>query len=240
MRSVSSPRAVSMMIGTAEPAPQLAADVVAGAVGQHHVEQHEIGLDPPRELEGPGGGSGHLRVEALASEGFGQRLGDRLLVLDHEDRPSAGHRSEGRGVLVVLAPSRRDRSRSDRRLRRRHHRGRGRSCPRPGRRRRCCRDRSCPRPGCDRRGRRPGRGHGVVTGLLVVLDARRGRRRTARVVGVLGLVAGAGHVHRAGGRVVVVANLALATIVRAAVGAALSLTLAVAMPLALALLVAAG
>ena len=81
MRSVSSPRAVSMMIGTVLSRPELAAHVVAGAVRQHHVEEHEVGHRPGGLLERTGHGAGDPRVEALAFECLGQGLGDRALVL---------------------------------------------------------------------------------------------------------------------------------------------------------------
>ena len=45
MRSASSARAVSITIGTSLVAPQLAADVEAGAVGEHQVEQNQVGND---------------------------------------------------------------------------------------------------------------------------------------------------------------------------------------------------
>ena len=95
MRSVSSPRAVSMMIGTWERSRSAAGDVVAGAVGEHHVEEHEVGHLLPGPFDRLGDGAGHLRVEALAIEGFGQGDGDGLLVLDHQDGAPARHRGDG-------------------------------------------------------------------------------------------------------------------------------------------------
>ena len=49
------------MIGTCESLPQLAADVEAGAVRQHHVEQHEVGV-APRLLERLGDGAARRSV----------------------------------------------------------------------------------------------------------------------------------------------------------------------------------
>src|SRR3954454_12843327 len=71
-------------------APDLAADVVAGPVGEHEVEQDEVGADGRRLLESGGGGAGDLEMEALAREGLGEGLRDGRLVLDQEDRPPAG------------------------------------------------------------------------------------------------------------------------------------------------------
>src|SRR4051794_28308391 len=71
-------------------APDLAADVVARAVGEHEVEQDEVGADGRRLLESGGGGAGDLEMEALAREGLGEGLRDGRLVLDQEDRPPAG------------------------------------------------------------------------------------------------------------------------------------------------------
>ena len=123
------------MIGTRELSRSRAADVVAGAVGEHHVEQHEVGA-ALRQLERLRDRSGDLRVEALASEGLRERLGDRPLVLDHEDGAPAGHRSDARCEprrrrAVAAAAGRRGCAP----LSRRRHR-RGRSCLRGRRHRR--------------------------------------------------------------------------------------------------------
>src|SRR3712207_7533191 len=48
---------------------------VAAAVGEHHVEEHEVGHLPVRLGERVGDSAGHARVEPLAIEGF--REGDR-------------------------------------------------------------------------------------------------------------------------------------------------------------------
>ena len=65
---------------------QLAADVEARAVGEHHVEQHEVRV-AARLLERLGHRPGDQRVEALAAEDVCQRVADRDLVLHEEDRP---------------------------------------------------------------------------------------------------------------------------------------------------------
>ena len=66
---------------------QRAADVAAVAVGQREVEQddREVALG---ELERAGGRAGDDGLEALASEGLGERLVDARLVLDEEDAGS--------------------------------------------------------------------------------------------------------------------------------------------------------
>ena len=56
------------MIGHLRAFAQLAADVEAGAVREHQVEQDEIGV-APGELERLCDRSGHLRLEALAFGG---------------------------------------------------------------------------------------------------------------------------------------------------------------------------
>ena len=71
-------------------APDLAADVVAGAVGEHQVEEDEVGAHARGRVERVRGSAGDLEVEALAGEGLGERLRDGRLVLDEEDRSPAG------------------------------------------------------------------------------------------------------------------------------------------------------
>ena len=85
MRSDSSPRAVSITIGTCERERSSRRDLVAGAVGEHQVEEHEVGLDLAGLLDRLGDGAGLLGVEALALERRGERLDDRALVLDEQD-----------------------------------------------------------------------------------------------------------------------------------------------------------
>src|SRR5437763_53755 len=61
-------------------ATELAADVEAGAVWKHHVEQDEVRLRPPRLLERLLDRARHSSVEAVALERRSQGLGDRQLV----------------------------------------------------------------------------------------------------------------------------------------------------------------
>jgi hypothetical protein len=68
---------------------ELAADVEAGAVGEHHIEQYEVRLLTVGGPEGVGHGAHDLRHEAFAFERRGQRLRDRALVLDEQD-PASG------------------------------------------------------------------------------------------------------------------------------------------------------
>ena len=73
-------------------AAQLAAHVVAGAVGQHHVQQHQVGRQVAGQRDALGRRARDRAVEALPLERLGERGGDRGLVLDHQDRaPSVRH-----------------------------------------------------------------------------------------------------------------------------------------------------
>ena len=71
-------------------AADLAADVEAGAVGKHEVEEDEVGADARGRLDRARGRAGHLEMEPLAGQGLGEGLRDGRLVLDQEDRPPAG------------------------------------------------------------------------------------------------------------------------------------------------------
>ena len=99
--SISAPLAVTMMIGTWLLLADLAAHVDARDPGQHHVEQHEVGLDRVEEVEGLRAVARHLDAEALASQPDGQGLDEGLLVLDDQDVLCAvisaclGHRAGG-------------------------------------------------------------------------------------------------------------------------------------------------
>src|SRR5215218_8797469 len=137
--------------------PQLAADVEAGAVGQHHVEEHEVGV-AARLLERLGDRAGDQRLEAFAAEHLREGLDDRGLVLDEKDcalGPAHGgivttarRRRGERGRLVCrdegISRRRRGRrgrtrhrpTRSFRRRGRSSRRGRRRGWARDGRRRR--------------------------------------------------------------------------------------------------------
>jgi hypothetical protein len=66
-------------------AAQDTADVAAVAVGQREVEQDEVRLGRPRGVERLLCGARHGRLEALAAEEAGERLGDRGLVLHDQD-----------------------------------------------------------------------------------------------------------------------------------------------------------
>ena len=61
---------------------QPAADRVAVDVGQAQVEQDEVGRRRGERLRA---GRGALDREALAAQALGERLGDRVLVLDEQD-----------------------------------------------------------------------------------------------------------------------------------------------------------
>ena len=75
-------------------APQLSADVAAVAVGQAQVEQHEVGPLLGGGAQRVGRRGGQDRAEPLALERVPERLRDRRLVLDEEDRvaPPGVHR----------------------------------------------------------------------------------------------------------------------------------------------------
>ena len=75
------------MIGTLDVGASPRQTSRPGAVGQPDVEQDEIGAKRPAALEPVGDGVHDLGVEAVALERLGERSGDRLLVLDQEDRP---------------------------------------------------------------------------------------------------------------------------------------------------------
>ena len=156
--------------------PELAADVEPGPVGKHHVEQDEVGLELRRELERLGRRSGDLRLEALTADRLGERLRDRRLVLDEEDRAFSLH---SRRFCPLSASAKRPRlpGAAD-------EPGRGRSLVVIA----SAVDRSCLRRGRSFRCRRRlAAVAAVLTVVAVVVDA---------VVGVLGVHAGAAPVHR--------------------------------------------
>ena len=70
-----------------------AGDVVARPVGEHHVEEDEVGHLARGLLDRVGHRSGHTRVEPLAVKCLREGFGDRGLVLDHEDGAPARHLS---------------------------------------------------------------------------------------------------------------------------------------------------
>ena len=60
-------------------------DREAVAVGEHDVEDHEVGAECRRRLQGVGAGAGHLDVEAFVAQGGRDEVGDVRLVVDDED-----------------------------------------------------------------------------------------------------------------------------------------------------------
>ena len=66
----------------------------AASRSQGEIEQDEVELVAPGELECTGGRAGHRGVEPFAPQGMGERLGDRDLVLDEQDL-GAGSGSHG-------------------------------------------------------------------------------------------------------------------------------------------------
>ena len=86
--STSESRAVTMMIGTGLRLAHLLADLDPGLVGEHDVEQDEVGVHPVEEAQRLVAVAGRLDREALAGQPRGQRLAVGLLVVDDEhERP---------------------------------------------------------------------------------------------------------------------------------------------------------
>ncbi len=65
--------------------PQLAADVDAVHLGQHHVQQHEVGAGGVEDVQSLGAVARHLDEEALALQTDDEGFDEGLLVLDDED-----------------------------------------------------------------------------------------------------------------------------------------------------------
>ena len=121
---------------------QLAQQVEARAVGEHDVEEHEVGALAAGDLEAGRQRAGRLRAEALASEGFRQRNGDGVFVLDEQHHPRLDvHALIVGGLARCGRRFSRPRGDRDRRLRGRCRRGRRRRRSRHGR---CCRRRRAP------------------------------------------------------------------------------------------------
>ena len=96
--STSESRAVTMMIGTGLRLRICWQISMPGLVGQHDVEQHEVGVDAMEETERLVSVAGRLDREALAGQSRGQRLPVGLLVVDDEDeRPVVPGRAGQRG-----------------------------------------------------------------------------------------------------------------------------------------------
>ena len=70
------------MIGTSERAPELTADGEPVGVREPDVEQDDVGL---ARLERSGSGRDPLDGEPFAAQAFGERLRDRVLVLDEQE-----------------------------------------------------------------------------------------------------------------------------------------------------------
>ena len=184
------------MIGTRDRVRNLPADVDARQLGQHHVEQHQIGPHRVEDVHRLDPVAGHLDQEALAFQPDDQGLDEGLLVLDDEhggrishdwppwnrspgvDSPpdAAGKAQRERRALALpgLDPDV-DHRGCRRRGGRWPGRGRCRRCRatgpgRPGRSaRRCARG---PGPGCRCRGRRPRSRPGSPTCTDRELDRR--------------------------------------------------------------------
>ena len=99
--SISLPFAVTMMIGTRRPRPDLAAHVDARHLRQHHVEQHEIGRHGVEQVERLTAVSRDLDAEALTPQTDRQRLDERVLVLDDEHGQLLGHGAHPASAVVV-------------------------------------------------------------------------------------------------------------------------------------------
>ena len=70
-------------------AGEAAVHLEAVEVGEHDVEQHQVGAEGGRGGEGLAAGRRRGRLEALVAQGGAQELGDAVLVVHHEDpRPS--------------------------------------------------------------------------------------------------------------------------------------------------------
>ena len=70
---------------------QLTTHVEAGHRREHHVEQHQVGLDLVEPVERLGTVACDLDVEPFALETDGQRVDEGLFVLDDEHPRVGGH-----------------------------------------------------------------------------------------------------------------------------------------------------
>ena len=104
--STSESRAVTMMIGHGLEAAHLLADLDAGLVGQHDVEQHEIGVDAVEETQRLVPVAGRLDREALAGQPRRQRLTVGLLVVDDEHQRTVVPGRAGQGGPAARRPVR--------------------------------------------------------------------------------------------------------------------------------------
>ncbi len=110
MRSLSSPRAVSMRIGDVARirlGAQAPAQLDARHAGQHPVEHDEVGALLLEEDERFLAGLGMRDAEALGLEIVAQHLGERRFVLDdenlsgHSDCPASSHQLPEISVELV-------------------------------------------------------------------------------------------------------------------------------------------
>ena len=87
--------------------PQPAGDLQAVEVGEHHVEDDEVGRVLLGRRQGQAAVDRLVDVEALVAERGGDGVDDRGLVVDHQDALAAGgfHRS----LPLVLSACRRRR-----------------------------------------------------------------------------------------------------------------------------------
>jgi hypothetical protein len=85
MRSTSSPRADSMMIGTLTSARRSLGDVESGLARQHDVEDHEVGVDLLEHELGAVSVAGGVDLVARLGQRVVYDFEDRLLVIDDQD-----------------------------------------------------------------------------------------------------------------------------------------------------------
>ena len=89
MRSVSSPRAVSIRIGHVGAGADAAADLEPVHVRQHHVEQHGLEAAAAEEPQPALRVGGDRDLEARGRQVLGHHRGQAAVVLDHQD--ALGH-----------------------------------------------------------------------------------------------------------------------------------------------------
>ena len=66
-------------------------DVEPAQVGEHDVEDDEVGAELGHRLEGVAAQVRHLDLHALVAQGHGQQVGDAGLVVDDQDAGGLGH-----------------------------------------------------------------------------------------------------------------------------------------------------
>ena len=65
----------------------------AAQVGEHDVEDHQVGPELGHGLERVAAHVRHLDLHALVAQGHGQEVGDARLVVDDQDARGLGHRT---------------------------------------------------------------------------------------------------------------------------------------------------